>query len=378
MAARVTLEPVDIADVTIVMDNSIDQLMAGSPRTHRASMDWDWFEHEQLRAEHGFSLLLSVNRDGQHNTILYDCGLSRDGVAHNLDVLGLSMGDVRTVVLSHGHADHHGGLEGLFSRIGQRRMPLVLHPDAWKERKVVFPTGVETRLPPPSHNDLDREGWQVLEERGPSLLLQDTVLITGQVDRVTEFERGFPLQYELTAHGYEPDPWIWEDQAVVVHVRGKGLVVLSGCGHAGVVNILRYARALTGVEHVHAFIGGMHLTGGIFEPIIPQTIQEVAAIRPDVLVPGHCTGWRAIHQLAAHLPDAYLPANVGTRYRFAADDMPPPDPAQQEGHARHGGEPARGMRNGSRRWQRQAGGGPAWKLHATASSLDTTATARAS
>lgn len=318
MTARVTLKPVDVADVTIIMDNSIDALMASSPQAQRSPMTWDYFDHAHLRAEHGLSLLLTITRDGQRETILYDCGLSRDGVAHNLDVLGVRMEDVRAVVLSHGHADHHGGLEGLFALVGHRRMPLVLHPDAWKQRKVVFPTGAETRMPPPSHNDLDREGWEILEERGPSLLLEDSVLVTGQVDRVTDFEKGFPLQYELTDHGYEPDPWIWEDQAVVLHLRGKGLVILSGCGHAGVVNILRYAQALTGVDHVHAFIGGMHLTGGLFEPIIPRTIDEVAAIGPDLLVPGHCTGWKATHLLAARLPDAYLPNNVGTRYHFAA------------------------------------------------------------
>jgi 7,8-dihydropterin-6-yl-methyl-4-(beta-D-ribofuranosyl)aminobenzene 5'-phosphate synthase len=322
MTARVALKPVDAADITIIMDNSIDALMASTPRAQRQPMTWDYFDHEQLRAEHGLSLLLTITRDGRRETILYDCGLSRDGVAHNLDVLGLSMDQVRTVVLSHGHADHHGGLEGLFARVGRRRMPLVLHPDIWKERKVVFPTGAEMRIPPPSHNDLDREGWEILEERGPSLLLEDTVLVTGQVDRVTDFETGFPLQYELTDHGYEPDPWIWEDQAIVIHLRDKGLVILSGCGHAGVVNILRYAQALTGIDHVHAFVGGMHLTGGIFEPIIPRTIDEVAAIGPDLLVPGHCTGWKATHLLAARLPDAYLPANVGTRYHFTAPEEP--------------------------------------------------------
>jgi 7,8-dihydropterin-6-yl-methyl-4-(beta-D-ribofuranosyl)aminobenzene 5'-phosphate synthase len=319
MTQRVTLKPVDVADVTIIMDNSIDALVASTPQAQRQPMTWDYFDQAHLRAEHGLSLLLTITRDGQRETILYDCGLSRDGVAHNLDVLGISMDDVRTVVLSHGHADHHGGLEGLFARVGRRRMPLVLHPDAWKMRKVIFPTGVETRLPPPSHNDLDREGWEIIEERGPSLLLEDSMLVTGQVDRVTDFEKGFPIQYELTDHGYEPDPWIWEDQAVVVHLRGKGLVILSGCGHAGVVNILRYAQALTGVDHVHAFVGGMHLTGGLFEPIIPRTIEEVAAIGPDLLVPGHCTGWKATHQLAARLPNAYLPNNVGTRYHFAAE-----------------------------------------------------------
>jgi 7,8-dihydropterin-6-yl-methyl-4-(beta-D-ribofuranosyl)aminobenzene 5'-phosphate synthase len=196
-------------------------------------------------------------------------------------------------------------------------MPLVLHPDAWRERKVIFPTGHEIRMPPPSHNDLDREGWQVVEERGPSLLLENRVLVTGQVDRVTDFEKGFPLQHARTNGGWEPDTWIWDDQAVVCHVRGKGLVVLSSCSHAGAINVIRHAQRLTGIEKVHAFVGGLHLTGGLFEPIIPRTIDELAAIGPDVVVPGHCTGWKATHELSRKLPAAYLQTSVGTRIHLA-------------------------------------------------------------
>jgi len=154
------------------------------------------------------------------------------------------------------------------------------------------------------------------------LLLNGTVLVTGQVDRVTDFEKGFPIQTaRSTDGGWEPDPWIWDDQAVVVNVRDRGLVVLSGCSHAGAVNVLRYAQALTGVSKVHAFVGGMHLTGGLFEPIIPRTIAELVAIGPDVVVPGHCTGWRAANLLVTTLPDAYVQSNVGTRLHFAAPEV---------------------------------------------------------
>jgi len=161
-----------------------------------------------------------------------------------------------------------------------------------------------------------------VEERAPSLLLNGTVLVTGQVDRVTDFEKGFPIQTaRSTDGGWEPDPWIWDDQAVVVNVRDRGLVVLSGCSHAGAVNVLRYAQALTGESKVHAFVGGMHLTGGLFEPIIPRTIAELVAIGPDVVVPGHCTGWRAANLLVTTLPDAFVQSNVGTRLHFAAPEV---------------------------------------------------------
>jgi len=196
-------------------------------------------------------------------------------------------------------------------------MPLILHPDVWRDRRIVFPTGVEIHMPPPSHSDLDHEGVAIIEERGPSLLLDGMVLVTGQVERVTDFEKGFPLQQARTDSGWEPDTWIWDDQAVVCHVKDKGLVVLSSCSHAGVINVLRHAQRLTGIDKVYAFVGGMHLTGGLFEPIIPRTITELISIGPGIVVPGHCTGWKATHEVARQLPDAYIQTSVGTRLHFA-------------------------------------------------------------
>jgi 7,8-dihydropterin-6-yl-methyl-4-(beta-D-ribofuranosyl)aminobenzene 5'-phosphate synthase len=317
MTERVNLLPVDAADVTILVDNYSDILLSSDEVAKRPLLIWGWSEREQLRAEHGYALLVTVQRDGRSASILYDAGLGRDTVLHNMDVLEIQPSELRAIALSHGHADHHGGLEGIVQRISRRGLPLVLHPDVWRDRKIVFPTGVEIHMPPPSHNDLDHEGVAIIEERGPSLLLDETVLITGQVERVTDFEQGFPLSQVRTEHGWEPDIWLWDDQAVVVHVKDKGLVVLSSCSHSGAINVMLHARRLTGIERIHAFVGGMHLTGAIMEPLIPRTLAEVATIAPTILVPGHCTGWKATHELARRLPDAYVQSSVGTRLHFA-------------------------------------------------------------
>lgn len=316
MSDHVTLVPVDAADVIILVDNYSDVLLPSTDIAVRPPMVWDWTEHEQLRAEHGYSLVLTVRRNGRSDTILYDAGLGKDTAVHNMDVLDVRMYDLRAVALSHGHADHHGGLEGMFRRIGRRGMPLVLHPDVWRDRKIIWPTGAESHMPPPSYNDLDREGVVIVEERGPTLLIDGTILITGQVERTTDFEKGFPVQWARIGDGWEPDIWVWDDQAVVCHVKDKGLVVLSSCSHSGIINVLRHAQRITGVEKVHALVGGMHLTGAIMEPFIPRTIEEVAAIGLDVLVPGHCTGWRATHELSHRLPEAYIQSSVGTRLHF--------------------------------------------------------------
>jgi 7,8-dihydropterin-6-yl-methyl-4-(beta-D-ribofuranosyl)aminobenzene 5'-phosphate synthase len=322
MAAQVALEPVDEADVTILVDNAIDILTANTEIARRPTLAYEWSEREQLRAEHGYALHVSVTRDGRRQQILYDAGLSRDALHHNLDVLDVKLGDIASLVLSHGHADHHGGLEGVMARAGRRSLPMILHPDAWLERRVVFPTGAELHLPGPSHNDIEREGWRIVEERAPSLLLEGSLLVTGQVERTTDFEKGMPVHQKRAGDAWEPDTWIWDDQGIVFNVRDRGLVVLSSCSHAGAINVMRHAKAITGVDKLHAFVGGFHLTGGSTPGIIPRTVAELANLAPDYVVPGHCTGWQATALIATTLPDAYVMSSVGTRLHFAAPDMP--------------------------------------------------------
>ena len=309
------LEPVDRAEVTIVVDNFVDLLMGGSDDVRRYHPG-DLGDREQLVAEHGFSALITVERRGRRSSFLYDGGLTPATLARNLDVLQVPVRELRALVLSHGHADHHGGLEALFQRHGRPRLPLVIHPEAWKERKIVFPTGAEVRLPPPSRRDLEAEGVELIEEVGTTLLVDSTVLVSGQVERVTSFEQGFPIHYARSEARWEADPMIWDDQNVIVNVGGKGLVIVSGCSHAGAVNVLRNAQRVTGESRVAGFIGGFHLTGGIFEPIVEPTVEAFVAAGVRRLLPAHCTGWKAVHQLARALPEAFVQPAVGTVITF--------------------------------------------------------------
>jgi 7,8-dihydropterin-6-yl-methyl-4-(beta-D-ribofuranosyl)aminobenzene 5'-phosphate synthase len=309
------LAPVDRADVTVVIDNFLDVLMAGEEGVARYRAR-DFGAAEQLVAEHGFSALVTLERDGDRRMVLYDAGLTPNAMARNLDVLQVPVDDLRAIVISHGHADHHGGLEGLVRRRGRSRLPLVIHPDAWRERRIVFPSGGELRLPPPSRHDLESEGLEVVEDRAQSLLLDGAILVTGQIERVTEFERGFPIHEARGDDGWQPDPMIWDDQALVVNVRDRGLVIVSGCSHAGVINVLLHAQRLTGESRVAGLVGGLHLTGGLFEPRIAPTVEALRAAHIGRVLAAHCSGWRAVHAIARAMPEAFTQCAVGTTVTF--------------------------------------------------------------
>lgn len=327
---QITLEPVDGVHVTTIVDNSSDVLLPDEGLVRRwgpvgtagplpiipNDMAEGGKSVDFLRAEHGFSALIEVAAGGRNRRVLFDAGITPDGLIGNLDRLAISPDTFEAIVLSHGHFDHVMGLDGLAKRLGARNVPLLLHPDFWTRRRIVTAGGGAFELPMPSRRGIEEGGFAIIEDRQPSFLLDGVLLITGEVDRTTEFEKGMPVHQAWRNGDWEPDPLIHDDQAVVLHVRDKGLVVLTGCGHSGIVNIVRHAKALTGVDNVYAVLGGFHLTGGLFEAIIPQTVAALAAENLSVLVPAHCTGWKAQHALAAGLPDAFKPNAVGSRFEL--------------------------------------------------------------
>jgi Metal-dependent hydrolases of the beta-lactamase superfamily II len=181
-----------------------------------------------------------------------------------------------------------------------------------------MPGGYEVNVSAPKLTAAQRGKIAFVEKNGPTLLGDGTILVSGEIARTTDFETGFPIHYTKRKGEWEHDPAVKDDQCVVVNVRGKGLVVITGCCHAGLINTIRYAQTLTDCQQVHAVLGGFHLTGGIFEKIIPATITELQKINPAYLMPGHCTGWSAIHQIAQIMPKAFIANNVGTTVLFQA------------------------------------------------------------
>ena len=319
---EIHLEPVDSVVVTTLMDNVTDMLMPdqgparrvtmGSGPSRPAAVMEDGQVFDALVAEHGFSVLVTVTKAASVHRFLFDAGTSPDGVAENMRRLDIDPGSIEVIVCSHGHFDHTAGIEGVIRAVGRPNMPVLIHPHFWRRRRLALPGRDPLEIPTTSRRALAEAGFDIIEERQPSFLFDRSVLITGEVPRTTGYEPGFPPQQAWIDGGWQPDPLVLDDQALIVNVAGKGLVVITGCGHAGVINIARYARRLTGDQSLYALLGGFHLSGPAFEPLIPRVLDDLAAMDPGVLVPAHCTGWRARHAMSARLPAAFVPNTVGT------------------------------------------------------------------
>ena len=187
----VALPEVDEVTVTTMVDNVFDALLASAAGVTRTPMGAGRVAAEQfesgetvagLRAEHGFSALVTVRTGTASSTLLFDTGASPDALAVNAERLGIDVTRLQGVVLSHGHFDHAGRIEDLARLRGRSGLPLTLHPAVWTRRRLELPGGRDLRMPTLSRAALVREGFEVIERRQPSVLAGG-ILITGEVDR---------------------------------------------------------------------------------------------------------------------------------------------------------------------------------------------------
>jgi len=192
----------------------------------------------------------------------------------------------------------------------------VLHPDALLKRFRRSPAGDLVRLPRLSEATLRRLKTRIVKTKEPSLLASGTILVTGEIPRRTRYEKGYAGMMAEIGGKLVEDPLILDDQSLILHVKGKGLVIVAGCAHAGIINTLRYARELTGVRRIHAVLGGFHLSGKQGELALEPTIRDLKKIGPKVVIPSHCTGWKAINRIQQRMPGRFILASVGSVYTF--------------------------------------------------------------
>jgi 7,8-dihydropterin-6-yl-methyl-4-(beta-D-ribofuranosyl)aminobenzene 5'-phosphate synthase len=319
----IDLSYVDRAEVTILVDNYTDLLLSDTDTVKRLRIP----PPAAPMAEHGLSYLVSVYAGGRKHTILMDAGISGSCLNHNAALLANSLGvkfgvvrhsveDVQCIILSHGHFDHFGGLEHFLRQAG-RKIPLIVHSRAFAERRIKLGPDFHMEMPTLSEAPL-ASGGAVWDKRDTaSTLADDLILLTGSVPRITDFETGAP-SLEAKQDGQWRQDGFEDDQALAFRLKDRGLVILGGCSHAGIINTVEHIRNVSGEQKVHAVIGGFHLSGA-GEALIEPTIEAMRGINPHLLVPTHCTGWKAINAFAAAMPESFVLNSVGTTYLFGGE-----------------------------------------------------------
>jgi len=317
--AQTKLTAVDKIEILTLQDNYIEMTaMDNSAIISRAAPLKAGEIRASIIAEHGFSATVKTMVDGKTHTLLFDFGFSEDGAAKNAATLGLDMREVETAVLSHGHSDHTGAIAALGAAIGKNNLPLVVHPSAFKSpRYLKFGEDFKINFPKLTREMVQAAGFSVAESEKPTPLLDDTILFLGEIPRRTDFEKGFPIAY-YEKDGKEVWDAIEDDTSIVMNLENKGLVILSGCAHAGIINTVQYAVEVTGIDKIHAVMGGFHLSGPLFETIIDRTADELQKLHPDFIIPMHCTGRKAIMAMEKQMPDQFILNMSGTKLTFVS------------------------------------------------------------
>jgi 7,8-dihydropterin-6-yl-methyl-4-(beta-D-ribofuranosyl)aminobenzene 5'-phosphate synthase len=314
------MREVSRVEVCALVDNYSDFFLADSDVVKRLRI----LPPNAPLAEPGLSYLIKVNSDSEEHTVLFDAGISAACLLHNAQTLtsskavmmgeiGVNIKSVEAVVLSHGHFDHFGGLLR-FLREAKKEIPLFLHPGAFVPRRFQMSPQLKIDMPGLSETALLEAGAKLEKVQKASKLASDLILLSGEVERVTEYEKGMPGMEAKINDEWIPDPF-YDDQGLAINVKDKGLVIIGGCSHAGIINTIKHMRKTAGVDKVHAVLGGFHLSGEN-EKILGPTIEEMKAVNPDYVVPMHCTGWKAINQFATEMPGQFILNSVGSTYIF--------------------------------------------------------------
>ena len=323
------LVPVDRLTVDVLTDNVSDNyvsktLFAVSEFANIVRAGAKTLSGEALLCGNlGYGLRLVSQIGGVRHTLLFDTGPDAAVFIRNCANIAIPMGEIECIAVSHGHWDHMAALPATVDAIVGRgeRVTVHVNPGMFNERGIRLNSG--TVIPAaqvPSPAELEQHGAAVVNRLEERLLLDGHFYYSGEISRVTAFEKGRVDHLCRTGPDapWQPDPLLMDERMLVVHVRDQGLIVVSACSHAGIVNVCTEVQRLFPSIPIHCVMGGLHL-GGVMEAIIPETVEGLRPFGIKYIITGHCTGWRALHALANAFGDGVSQSAVGTTYTFAAD-----------------------------------------------------------
>ena len=271
------------------------------------------YDHGDLIAVHGVSYLVEANKEGIIYRTLVDVGSDPAILVHNMHSLGVIPNCIDAVVLTHCHWDHTRGLSKVLKEIGKTNLPVVAHPDIYRSVFSLTPrfryTGMDC-ADSPEH--VAENGGVLLLSREP-VRLADGLVTTGEIERLTDFE-GSGAGIRAKDGGIQEDN-MPDDLSLVANVKDHGLVVIAGCSHAGIVNIVNQALRITGVSRISAVIGGFHLVNADSRKI-EKTVDGLVQTGVGFVSAGHCTGFEAQYALRRALGERFKPMQCGSQYTF--------------------------------------------------------------
>jgi len=275
-----------------------------------------------LSANLGFGLRLRSTLGNARHAMLFDTGPEGSTFLRNCGNLGIGLGGIEAIAVTHGHWDHMGALVAALDAIAKAGGSTTVHvnPGMFNERGVKLPGGQIVQVANvPTPREMETHGAKVVNDTSARLLLDGHFYYSGEIPRVSAFEKGRTdhLCRPNSQSPWQPDPYLMDERFLAAHVRGQGLIVFSACSHAGIVNVCTEARRLFPEIPIHAVMGGLHL-GGVMERIIPETVEGLKPFDIRYIITGHCTGWRALHALADTYGDRVSQSAVGTTYTFRA------------------------------------------------------------
>ncbi len=322
------LRELDSLEIIAVVDNSFSVWTDPERKDVQRYFKWIEDEGEELPfpvAGGGLCLHVRAKSGNETYTILYDAAESTRNIENNFSALGLKSEEIDAIVMSHGHHDHFGGLLWALENSGKKALPVYVHPWMFLKKgfEVKKPEGTKIHEldQVASIDEISQAGGEAVTTTEPVLLADGLLLRTGEVPRVTAHEKGMKGHKVFIDGKWQDDTAVTDDVSLVANVKDKGLVVISGCSHAGIVNIVKEAQRLTGIKQVHAVIGGFHLASGVTKETMRETVKTMKNIHPKLLVPCHCTGWRARHLMSAEMPDEYVEGSVGHKYLIGEGDV---------------------------------------------------------